>query len=108
MKPEEIINLYYAENPELRELLTAHSKSVAQLALRLAERYEHADRDFIYEAAMLHDIGIIRCDAPGILCHGTEPYLRHGIIGGEMLREHGMPRHARVCERHTGSGLSAM
>ena len=56
---------------------------------------------------MLHDIGILRCDAPGILCHGTEPYIRHGIIGGQMLREEGWERHARVCERHTGTGLTA-
>lgn len=56
---------------------------------------------------MLHDIGILRCDAPGIYCHGTEPYIRHGIIGGQMLREEGWERHARVCERHTGTGLTA-
>ena len=61
---------------------------------------------FIEEAAMLHDIGIIRCNAPGIHCHGTEPYICHGRIGAEMLRAEGLPRHARVCERHTGAGLT--
>jgi uncharacterized protein len=61
---------------------------------------------FIEEAAMLHDIGIIRCNAPGIHCHGTEPYICHGRIGAEMLRGEGLPRHARVCERHTGAGLT--
>ena len=55
---------------------------------------------------MLHDIGIIRCDAPGIECFGTEPYIRHGILGAAMLRSEGLERHARVCERHTGAGLS--
>ena len=50
---------------------------------------------------------IRECDAPGIHCHGTEPYIRHGIIGGRMLREDGWIRHARVCERHTGTGLTA-
>ena len=55
---------------------------------------------------MLHDIGICRCDAPGIQCFGHEPYIRHGLIGGEMLRAEGLPRHARVCERHTGAGLT--
>ena len=55
---------------------------------------------------MLHDIGIFRCDAPGIHCHGTEPYICHGPIGAELLRAEGFPRHARVCERHTGAGLS--
>ncbi len=55
---------------------------------------------------MLHDIGIRWCDAPGIYCHGDEPYLCHGLIGGKVLREEGFPRHARVCERHTGAGLT--
>ena len=27
-------------------------------------------------------------------------------MGAEMLREAGFPMHARVCERHTGAGLS--
>lgn len=55
---------------------------------------------------MLHDIGIFRCDAPGIECFGPEPYICHGRIGAELLRAEGFLRHARVCERHTGAGLS--
>ncbi len=55
---------------------------------------------------MLHDIGICRCNAPGIKCYGTEPYICHGFIGGQMMRAEGFPRHARVCERHTGAGLT--
>ena len=56
---------------------------------------------------MLHDIGIVACDAPGIYCHGELPYICHGVEGARMLAEAGMLRHARVCERHTGSGLTA-
>ena len=55
---------------------------------------------------MLHDIGIRWCHAPGIFCEGEEPYIRHGLIGGEILRKEGFPQHARVCERHTGTGLT--
>ena len=55
---------------------------------------------------MLHDIGIFRCDAPSIQCFGSEPYICHGAIGGKILREEGWLRHALVCERHTGTGLS--
>ena len=55
---------------------------------------------------MLHDIGIFLCDAPGIACHGKEPYICHGRLGAELLRQAGYPRHARVCERHTGAGLT--
>ena len=55
---------------------------------------------------MLHDIGIFKCDAAGIQCFGTEPYICHWRIGAELLRSEGFPRHARVCERHTGAGIT--
>ena len=55
---------------------------------------------------MLHDIGIFKCDAAGIQCFGIEPYICHGRIGAELLRSEGFPRHARVCERHTGAGIT--
>ena len=56
---------------------------------------------------MLHDIGMCRTDAPGIHCHGTEPYLLHGVLGRQMLDSMGLYRHGRVCERHTGAGITA-
>jgi uncharacterized protein len=34
------------------------------------------------------------------------PYICHGIIGREILEAEGLPRHALVCEHHTGSGLT--
>lgn len=55
---------------------------------------------------MLHDIGIVLADAPGIECYGTEPYIRHGLLGAEILRAEGLEAHARVAERHTGTGLT--
>lgn len=105
---ETIIDKYYSDNPALRDTLIRHSKSVAQRALEVADRHPefNVDRTFLYEAAMLHDIGIYLTDAPGIGCYGTEPYIRHGILGAELLRREGLPRHARVAERHTGTGLT--
>lgn len=103
-----IIDKYYPGESKLRDILIKHSRAVAGRALRIAEAHPELplDRVFLFEAAMLHDIGIVCCDAPGIECHGTEPYIRHGMIGAEMLRAEGLPRHARVCERHTGAGLT--
>lgn len=108
MDYQSIINRYYNKDADLRRILVVHSESVARRALRIADAHPELelDRQFLFEAAMLHDIGIIRCDAPGICCYGTEPYICHGRIGAEMLRALGFPRHARVCERHTGTGLS--
>ena len=104
-----IIDKYYPREGRLREILLTHSQSVTHRALQIVSLHPELklDRDFIAEAAMLHDIGIIRCDAPDICCFGDEPYIRHGILGAAMLRAEGFPRHARVCERHTGTGLSS-
>lgn len=103
-----LIDKYYGDNAELRDILVRHSTAVANKALAIADAHPELrlDRRFLLEAAMLHDIGIIRTDAPDIKCFGTEPYIRHGVIGAEMMRAEGFPRHARVCERHTGAGLS--
>lgn len=103
-----IIDKYCKDNNELRDILVTHSRAVAEKALAIADAHPELglDRQFILEAAMVHDIGIVMTDAPGIKCFGTEPYIRHGICGAEIMRAEGYPRHARVCERHTGAGLS--
>lgn len=108
MNPVELIHRFYASQPQLEELLLTHSRQVTDRALRICDAHPelHLDRTFIYEAAMLHDIGIIQTNAPSIYCYGTQHYIRHGIIGAEMLQQEGMPRHARVAERHTGTGIT--
>ena len=107
MDYQAIIDKYYPQDDILRRLLIKHSRQVADRALLIRDKHKElaVDRSFVEEAAMLHDIGIFRCDAPSIYCYGTEPYLKHGPIGGEILRQEGFPRHARVAERHTGTGL---
>ena len=109
MNPEELIHKYYAGQPELEHILLTHSRLVAKKALSIADRHPEleVDRQFLYEAAMLHDIGIVLTDAPAIECRGKEHYLRHGLLGAELLRKEGLPMHARVAERHTGTGLTA-
>lgn len=103
-----IIDQYYPQGSKVRDILLTHSECVARKALQIVDKHPELklDRYFIQEAAMLHDIGIVKCDAPGIECFGTEPYIKHGIIGADMLRAAGYPKHARVCERHTGAGIA--
>lgn len=103
-----IINKYYPEDNELKHILLTHSRSVADKALWIAERHPELelDRTFLEEAALLHDIGVFLTDAPGIHCHGTHPYICHGYLGSQLLQKEGFPKHAMVCERHTGAGLS--
>ncbi|MBR5541152.1 MAG: HD domain-containing protein [Bacteroides sp.] len=103
-----IIDKYYTENNELKHILLTHSRSVANKALWIADRHPELDLDraFLEEAAMLHDIGVFLTDAPGIHCHGSHPYICHGYLGSQLMQEEGYMRHALVCERHTGAGLS--
>ena len=108
MNPLDIIKKYYPESSEAYHILTVHSRSVADKALEIARRHPELNLDltFIEEAAMLHDIGIFKCDADGIDCHGEAPYICHGYLGADLMRKEGFPRHALVCERHTGAGMS--
>ena len=64
------------------------------------------DIDFITEAAILHDIGIVLTYAPKLGCYGDKDYICHGYLGRELLEKENLPRHALVCERHTGVGLT--
>lgn len=110
-----LIDKYYGGAPELRHILVTHSRQVADRALAIIDRHPEwtnasggspVDRQFVEEAAMLHDIGIIFCDAPKIHCHGQHKYIEHGYLGAELLRAEGLPKHALVAERHTGTGIT--
>jgi len=90
-------------------LILEHSKLVAAKALKIADNLEgiQLDKQFIEEASLLHDIGVCRTAFRNTNGNCFEPYIRHGIIGREILEEEGLPRHALVCERHIGVGLSS-
>ena len=109
---EAIISKYCAGNPELQQILLAHSRQVADRALAILRLHPEwveqglVDPAFVEEAAMLHDIGVVLCDAPKIHCKGTHAYIEHGYLGAEILRQEGLPKHAAVAERHTGTGIT--
>lgn len=86
-----------------------HGRLVAGKALAVAARvaHLHPHLEFIESAAWLHDIGIYLTNSPGLDCNGSEPYIRHGVLGREILDALGHPRHGLVCERHVGVGISA-
>lgn len=103
-----LIDKYYPAQSTAHDILLHHSESVARLAVQIA-RHLDADVDivFVEEAAWLHDIGILATHAPQIGCSGLLPYICHGVEGRKLLEAEGLPRHALVCERHIGVGLSA-
>lgn len=112
-----VLEAFYPEDTPLRRKLLEHSRRVREEALAIAGsaacRGMGLDLEVVSAGAWLHDVGVCRCHAPDILCTGSEPYIRHGVAGAEMLRTFGaahgldMEPFARICERHTGSGLAA-
>ncbi|HLP05500.1 MAG TPA: HDIG domain-containing protein [Paludibacter sp.] len=104
----QIIEKYYPAGTEAHYIITKHSELVKNKVTQVANLHPELgiDLPFAQEAAMLHDIGIFRCHAPRIHCHGNHHYIEHGYLGADLLREEGLPRHALVAERHTGVGLS--
>lgn len=108
MDPFVILEKYYYTNTKTYHYLVTHSKMVAAKALEVASRVKHLnpDTEFIEQAALLHDVGIYRVNAHRIGCIGPMEYVCHGYLGREMLEQEGYPRHAMVCERHVGLGIS--
>jgi len=108
MKPEEIVREYYDPAGKAFRVLIDHGRRVADRALEVARRLGRSDLDldFIHEAAVLHDIAIFMTDTPELGCSGRHPYVCHGYLGRELLEARGLPRHALVCERHVGVGIS--
>lgn len=99
---------YYNDNPELRRIVVTHSEQVAHKALqiRIKKHLPISPKD-IYCAAILHDIGVVKCFAPDIHAHGSLHYLNHGLEGMKMLNHHGLKQYASVCSTHTGAGITA-
>ena len=115
--PDAVIRHFYPEDTPLRRLLLRHSAQVRDKALAILANPSRPplalEPGLVSAGAMLHDVGILQCHAPSILCEGPRPYIAHGVIGAEMLRDYGrsngidMEPFARICERHTGAGLTA-
>ena len=106
MRAKKLLAQYLEGKP--LEIVTEHSRHVADLALKVAASLALPEetRLFIEEAALLHDIGVSQVYAPDLGLYGQNPYIMHGVLGREILDREGLPLQARVCERHTGVGLT--
>lgn len=110
MRALALLEKYYPSGTPAHTILLGHSQAVAGKAVATALKVAESaavDIDFVAEAALLHDIGIRFTAAPSLGCHGPLPYLAHGYKGRELLEAEGLPRHALVCDRHIGVGISA-
>ena len=108
MNPIDILAKFYDRHSKAFEILVEHGREVVEKALRAAEKVAHLqpDLNFIKDAAILHDIGILHTNSPGLGCHGKYPYICHGFLGRELLDSLGLPEYGRICERHVGVGIS--
>ncbi len=106
--PLKIIEKYYRPGSNAYRLLLEHGEAVKRKALEIAEKVSdlRPDIEFIKEASMLHDIGIIYTNSPALGCYGEEPYIAHGYLGRRLLEKEGLALHGLVAERHVGAGIT--
>ncbi|UCD45194.1 MAG: TIGR00295 family protein [Candidatus Bathyarchaeota archaeon] len=76
-----------------------HCVDVARIASKIAhcfrEKGVEVDLALVEAGALLHDLGRARTHS-----------IRHGVVGGEMARELGLPEPVvRIIERHIGAGI---
>lgn len=106
---EEILAVHqaHAPTPAALDLVYSHCQIVAAIARQLLESPGFAaDAALVRAGALLHDVGVYCLyDSAGRLDH--ENYIRHGILGQQLLQEAGFP--AVICRfaaHHTGTGLT--
>ena len=99
----------FAPSPAAVDLVRTHCQVVADLAQDLlSSRALTVDPHLVRVGSLLHDVGVYRLFLPGGDDIDHREYVRHGILGHEMLRQAGLPEAVcRFCSCHTGVGLTA-
>ncbi|MET4662096.1 MULTISPECIES: HD domain-containing protein [Streptomyces] len=109
--PEEIRALHEKHAPTAEAFTLVHTHceivwSVAEQLLRAAPHLAHLDAELVRAGCLLHDIGVYRLYGDdGRLDYGN--YIRHGLLGHEILENEGFPEPLRrFCSHHTGVGVT--
>ncbi|MFD3455061.1 HD domain-containing protein [Streptomyces sp. NPDC058691] len=109
--PAEIRALHekHAPSAEAFALVFTHCEIVWSIAEQLmrAPGGVAVDEELVRAGCLLHDIGVYRLfDDTGRLGHAG--YVRHGLLGHELLAAEGMPEVlCRFCSCHTGVGITS-
>jgi uncharacterized protein len=108
---DEILGLHekHAPSAEALDLVYTHCVIVCGIVEQLHARLgagQEIDIDLARAGALLHDVGVYRLyDKAGNL--DGRNYIRHGILGYELLQEEGLPEAiCRFASHHTGVGLT--
>jgi uncharacterized protein len=89
----------FAPTPEAFALVWTHCRIVCRIAEQ-ATGTDGLDMDLVRAGCLLHDIGVYRL-------HPADHYVRHGLLGYELLGEAGLPETLRrFCSHHTGVGIT--
>jgi uncharacterized protein len=97
----------HAPTAEALDAVYTHCVIVCGIAEQLHARSAAAvDIALVRAGCLLHDVGVYRLyDDDGRLDHAG--YIRHGLLGYELLRAEGLPEEiCRFASHHTGMGLS--
>ncbi|MFI5711376.1 HDIG domain-containing metalloprotein [Kribbella sp. NPDC051620] len=94
------LHAQYAPTRAAFELVRSHCQIVCDLAEQVLKSNNlQVDGDLVRAGALLHDIGVYRLDGSA--------YIRHGVLGYELLRSLDFPEAlSRFCSHHTGVGLT--
>lgn len=100
---------------EIFEIVLRHSLEVLSKSIEIVNRkklYGETDFELIISGSILHDIGTFgflenkRNEKVEVTRNEASSYIRHGIIGAEILRREGLEGEALIAERHIGAGLT--
>ncbi|NOQ67954.1 HD domain-containing protein [Patescibacteria group bacterium] len=97
----------HSTTKEHYDIILNHSLSVLSKSVNIIARkklYNKVDFNLIISGCLLHDIGAF--EFMKNFDKSQKNYLKHGIIGGKILRSEGLKKEALIAERHIGSGLS--
>jgi uncharacterized protein len=108
---DEVLSLHkkHAPSQDALDLVYTHCQIICGIARQLHSRPgadPAIDMDLVQAGSLLHDIGVYRLyDEDGKLDRAD--YIRHGILGYELLQEEGFPDTiCRFASHHTGVGLT--
>lgn len=102
-----VLHEKYAPTPAALDLVYTHCLIVCGIAEQLHARSGAGlDIDLVRAGSLVHDIGVYRLyDGAGRLDHAN--YIRHGVLGHELLLAEGLPEVVcRFASHHTGVGIS--
>ena len=109
----EILALHerHAPSPEALDLVYTHCEIVCRIAEQLlpattGNSATSINAGLVRAGCLLHDVGVYRLyDDAGHL--DNRGYIRHGVLGHELLRAAGLPEEiCRFASHHTGVGLT--